>query len=179
MRIFRENGEIDMTRALTVLTGTAFASLVSLSTLMASEGGAAVTTCSGGAQEFINGITNNTPVANGGGPVPMPFTTLAGGPSGGAGDADLYVVTWSGQSVNTVGAWQIQAQVSVNGGAFFPIDPIGPNIMHTGATQETNTMTWCRRLAAANSTTFRIQWNKIGGGVVTVDNYLTKVERSN
>lgn len=167
-----------MTRAFKVLTATAFLSLLSLTSVFSTESGAVVTTCTGGAQEFINGITNNAAVANGAGPLPMPFTTLVGGPSGGAGDADLYVVTWSGQSVNTVGAWQIQAQVSINGGAFIPLDPVGPNIMHTGPGQETNTMTWCRRLVA-NNTTFRVVWNKIGGGVATVDNYLTEVERSN
>jgi hypothetical protein len=167
-----------MTHAVKLLMATAFTSLFSLTVLMPGES-RAVTTCTGGAQEFVNGITNNGPVATGAALAIMPFTTLAGGPSGGAGDADLYVVTHSVQSFNTVGAWTAQAQVSVNGGAFFPIDPVGPNVMHTGATRETNTMTWCRRIAAANSTVFRIVWGKIGGGAVTADNYLTKVERSN
>ena len=168
-----------MTHAIKLLTATAFTSLLSLTVLMPGESRAVVTTCTGGSQEFVNGITNNAPVFNAAALAIMPFTTISGGPSGGVGDADLYVVTWSGQSFNSIGAWTAQAQVSVDGGAFFPLDPAGPNTMHTGATQETNTMTWCRRLVAANSAVFRIVWGKIGGGVVTVDNYLTKVERSN
>lgn len=167
-----------MTHAMKLLTATAFTSLFSLTVVMPSESGAVVTRCVGGAQEFVNTITNNAVFANAGAAI-MPFTTLAGGAAGGAGDFDLFTVTLSVQSVNTIGAWTAQAQVSVNGGAFIPIDPVGPNIMHTGATQETNTMTWCRRLAATNSTDFRIIWVKIGGGVVFADNYLTRVERSN
>ena len=167
-----------MTHAMKLLTATAFTSLVTLTVVMPGESGAVVTRCPGGAQEAVNTLTNNAPVGNGAALAIMPFTTLGGGASGAAGDADVYTVTWSGQSFNTVGAWTAQAQVSVNGGAFVPIDPVGPNIMHTGATQETNTMTWCRRLVATGGTNFRIVWGKLGGGAVTADNYLTRVERS-
>jgi hypothetical protein len=39
-------------------------------------------------------------------------------------------------------------------------------------------MTWCKRLAAANGTTFRIVWAKLGGGVAILDDFLMRVERS-
>jgi hypothetical protein len=167
-----------MTHASKMLTALTFTSVVSLLGVMQGESHAAVTACRGGAQEAVSGSTNNAPVVNAGGLAVLPFSIVSGGASGAVGDSDLYVVTWSGQSINTVGAWTAQAQVSINGGAFVSIDPVGPNIMHTGATPETNTMTWCRRLAATGSTSFRIVWAKIGGGAVTVDNYLTMVERS-
>ena len=88
-------------------------------------------------------------------------------------------MTLSGEANATVAGsfWTAQAQVSVNGGAFVNIDPVGPNTFHTGVVAQTHTMTWCKRLSA-NATTFRVVWSKIGGGVAILDDYLMRVERS-
>jgi hypothetical protein len=137
-------------------------------------------TCNGGAQEAVFTNTWNAPVNKAGAaPAPIPFTTLPGGGSGGGADTDLYTVTFSAEADGTVGGfWTAQAQVSVNGGAFVDIDPVGPNTFLTGIDAQTHTMTWCRRLAA-NATAFRIVWAKFGGGVAIADDYLMRVERSN
>jgi len=139
------------------------------------------TTCNGGIQEEVftntrNAITTKAGVAV----VPIPFTTLSGGPSGAGADADTYTVTFSGEADGTVAGsfWTAQAQVSVNGAAFVNIDPVGPNTYLTGTAAQTHTMTWCKRLVA-NTTVFRIVWAKIGGGVAILDDYLMRVERSN
>jgi hypothetical protein len=66
----------------------------------------------------------------------------------------------------------------VNGGAFVPIDPVGPNTFLTGPAAQTHTMTWCKRLIA-NSTVFRIVWSKLGGGAAQVDDYAMLVQRFN
>lgn len=146
----------------------------------AGERGAASQTlveCDGGAQERVITNTQNAPTSTGSTAfVPIVSTTVPGGPSG---DADLYTVTFSGQADGTVGGnWEIQAEVSVNGGSFTPMNPVGPNTFHTGTLQETNTMTWCRRLTAS-TTNFRVVWRKNGGGSAIVDDYLMRVERSN
>jgi hypothetical protein len=136
-------------------------------------------TCNGGVQEAVFTNTWNAPVNKAGAVLAViPFTTIPGGPSG-AG-LDTYTVTLSGEADGTVAgsSWTAQAQVSVNGGAFVNIDPVGPNTFLTGTAAQTHTMTWCRRLSAANGTTFRIVWSKLGGGVAILDDYLMRVERS-
>ena len=138
------------------------------------------TTCNGGVQEAVFTNTRNAPVNKAGAVVlPIPFTTLPGGPSGAGADADTYTVTFSAEADGTVAGtfWTAQAQVSVNGGAFVNIDPVGPNTFLTGTAAQTHTMTWCTRLVA-NATLFRIVWAKIGGGVATIDDFLMRVERS-
>jgi hypothetical protein len=139
----------------------------------------ALRVCNGGVQEAVFAQTWNAPVNKAGAALaPVPFTTIPGGPSG-AG-SDLYTVTFSGEADGTVAGsfWTAQAQVSVNGGAFVDIDPVGPNTFLTGTAAQTHTMTWCKRLSA-NGTAFRIVWAKLGGGVAILDDYLMRVERSN
>ncbi|MGQ0483825.1 MAG: hypothetical protein ACT4SY_00515 [Hyphomicrobiales bacterium] len=137
-----------------------------------------LTTCDGGSQEKVVTNTQNAPASTFSSVfVPIPSTTIPGGPSG--GDADTYTVTFSGEADATVGNWEIQAQVSVNGGVFVDMDPVGPNTFHTGTLRETHTMTWCKRLVATSGTTFRAVWKKNGGGAAIVDDYLMRVERSN
>ena len=140
--------------------------------------GRAVAFCDGFAQEAILTNTQNSPVSTASAAfVTMPNTTINGGGSGGG--IDLYTVTFSGQASATGGGfWEIQAQVSVNGGAFIDMNPNDPNTFHSGNPAQTNTMTWCREIAAA-STQFRIVWRKLGGGAAIVDDYLMRVERSN
>jgi hypothetical protein len=135
------------------------------------------TTCHGQEQEAVFTHTRNATHAKAGAVfAPIPFTLIPGGPSG--ADADTYTVTFSGEADGTVGGlWAAQAQVSVNGGAFFNIDPVGPNTFLTGTDAQTHTMTWCRRLVA-NTTDFRIMWAKFGGGVALIDDFLMRVERS-
>ena len=171
--------------ALSVLAMATVAGLYSATTAFAASDGKAgkvQTICTGGAQELVNGTTQNAAAAVNfaAGLQFMPFTTIAGGASGGAGDADLYVVTFSGEASATGGnEWTAQAQVSVNGGAFANMDPIGPNTFHNGNSPETHTMTWCRRIAATNTTVFRIVWRKLGAGTAIIDDYTMLVERSN
>ena len=172
-----------MTSTIKFLTLTAALAVFSSTAALAAESdraGRVLTFCAGGAQEIINGSTQNAPASVAGiaAPAVMPFTTVAGGPSGVG--ADLYVVTFSGEANNTAGGfWTIQAQVSVGGAAFVDIDPVGPNTFHQGNLAETHTMTWCRRISA-NSTVFRIVWDKIGGAASTavIDDYTMLVERS-
>jgi hypothetical protein len=133
-----------------------------------------VTQCIGGAQEFVNGFTNNVAV---GVPVggTVPASIVPGGPS--VPDSDLYVVTFSAQtSVPGGGTVTVQAQANIGPfGSFVPIDPVGPNSFHQGAAAETHTMTWCRRIQAANPV-FRIV---TGGAPAVFDDYTTLVHRSN
>jgi hypothetical protein len=68
--------------------------------------------------------------------------------------------------------------VSVDGGSFVTMVPIGPNTFNSGNPARTNTMTWCSRLQATTSTVFKIQWEKLGGGTATMDGYLVQVQRS-
>jgi hypothetical protein len=139
------------------------------------------TICNGGIQEAVFTNTRNAVTTKAGAVLaPIPFTILAAGGSGGAADADTYTVTFSGEADGTVAGsfWTAQAQVSVNGGVFVNIDPVGPNTYLTGVDAQTHTMTWCKRLVA-NTTVFRIVWAKLGGGVAILDDYLMRVERSN
>jgi hypothetical protein len=137
-----------------------------------------LTRCTGGAQEFVNGLTQNVAVAVGfaAAPQPIPFTTVVGGPAVGG---DLFVVTFSGEADNTGGFfWTAQAEASTdNGATWFPIDPVGPNTFHQGNLEETHTMTWCRRINDDN-VLFRIVWDKVGAGNAIVDDFTTIVERS-
>ena len=134
----------------------------------------------GGAQESVNGTTRNFPTVTASAlPVLMPNTTILGGGSGAAGTTDLYILTFSGEASATGGgSWLAQAQYNVNGGAFLPMNPVGPNTFHSGNAAQTHTMTWCKRIEASNVTNFRIIWSKVGGGTAIIDDYLTKVERS-
>jgi hypothetical protein len=137
--------------------------------------------CDGGAQEAVITNTENAPASSVSAAfVAIPGTTIPGFASGPAGDADTYTVTLSGEaSATSGGSWLAQAQVSVNGGAFVDIDPIGPNTFHSKNPAYTHTMTWCKRLVATSSATFRIVWAKIGGGSAVLDDYTMRVERSN
>jgi hypothetical protein len=135
--------------------------------------------CFGANQEFINGGTQNAPVTTTAALALLPFSTFAAGASGGAGDADLYVVTLAGEGDNTAGGFTVQAQMSVNGGAFFDMSPDGPNTFLESTIAETNSMTWCRRVVATGSATIRIVWGKFGGGTAILDDYTVLVERSN
>jgi hypothetical protein len=137
------------------------------------------TSCFGAAQEFVNGGTQNAAVASGAALAVLPFSTFSAGASGAAGDTDLYVVTLSGQADNTAGGFTVQAQASINGGAFFNMNPVGPNIFLQSTVAETNTMTWCNRIGATQSLVIRINWGKFGGGVAILDNYTALVHRSN
>ncbi len=69
--------------------------------------------CFGGAQEFVNGGTQNAPVSSGAALAILPFSTFSGGASGAAGDADLYVVRLSGEADNTVGGFTVQPASTV------------------------------------------------------------------
>jgi hypothetical protein len=140
-----------------------------------------VSICTGGAQEAVVGGTFNGSVNKAGASWALvPNTQFSAGPSGFAGDSDLYTVTFSAQANNSVAgtSWLVQAEVSVNGGAFQPIDPNGPNTFHSGNVVQTHTMTWCRRLEASVNAEFRIVWWKVGAGNAIADDYLMRVERT-
>jgi len=138
------------------------------------------TGCFGGAQEFVNGGTQNVPASNAGVAV-LPFSTFSAGASGPAGDQDLYVVTLSGEADNSAagGGFTVQAQASINGGAFFNMNPSGPNTFLQSTVAETNTMTWCNRFAATNSVLIRIVWRHFNAGTSILDDYTVLVHRSN
>lgn len=142
---------------------------------------ATFTGCFGGAQEFVNGGTQNAPVATAAAAAILPFSTFSAGASGAAGDTDLYVVTLSGEADNNAagGGFTVQAQASVNGGAFFNLNPIGPNTFLQSTVAETNSATWCRRIAATNSVVIRVIWGHFGAGSSILDDYTVLVHRSN
>lgn len=134
-------------------------------------------TCDGFGQEAILTNTQNaTASTTSASFVVMPSTTIAGG---GSGDGvDLYTVTLSGEAfVGGGGNYEVQAQVSIDGGPFINMNPNQPDTFHSSAARETHTMTWCREIDA-NSTTFRIVWRKNGGGTAYIDDYVMRVERS-
>ena len=139
------------------------------------------TGCVGLAQEFVNGGTQNAPVSSNAALAILPFSTFSAGASGAVGDADLYVVTLSGEADNTAagGGFTVQAQASINGGAFFNMGPNGPNTFLQSTVAETNTMTWCNRFAASNSLVIRVIWSHFGAGVSILDDYTVLVHRSN
>jgi len=139
------------------------------------------TGCVGGAQEFVNGGTQNAPSFRGAGAGILPFSTFSAGASGGAGDQDLYVVTLSGEADNSAagGFFTVQAQASINGGIFFNMNPNGPNTFLQSTVAETNTMTWCNRFAASNSVVIRVIWNHFGAGTSILDDRTVLVHRSN
>lgn len=136
--------------------------------------------CFGGIQEFVNGGTQNAGVATAGIGI-LPFSTFSAGASGPSGDQDLYVVTLSGEADNTLsgGGFTVQAQASINGGAFFNMNPNGPNTFLQSTVAETNTMTWCNRFGAAQSAVIRIIWSHFGPGSSILDDYTILVHRSN
>lgn len=136
----------------------------------------AIAFCEGFAQEYVNTRTQNTAFSTSSASfVEMPSTRIAGGASG---DIDLYTVTFSGQASATGGGyWEIQAQVSINGGPFINMNPNEPDTFHSGNPAQTHTMTWCREISG--TPTFRIVWRKALGGAAIIDDYTMRVERSN
>lgn len=137
----------------------------------------ALGTCDGFAQEAVLTNTQNAAAATTSGVfVTMPSTVISGGGSGGG--IDLYTVTLSGEaSAAGGGSYEVQAQVSINGGRYINMHPSQPNTFHSGNFRQTHTMTWCREIDAS-STTFRIVWRKVGGGTAYIDDYVMRVERS-
>ena len=108
--------------------------------------------------------------------VTMPSTLIDGGGSGGT--TDLYTVTLSGEAlISGGGNYQVQAQVSIDGGPFINMSPNQPSVFHSNNLREVHTMTWCRQINAS-TTDFRIVWRKNFGGTAFIDNYLMRVERS-
>jgi hypothetical protein len=168
-----------------ILAGSAIVLLMGVAPAVAQEAKAAkraLVICNGAAQEASFSRTQNSPTSTASTVfVPVLDTTIAAGASGPVGDFDLYVVTFAGEAANTSGGfWEAEAEVSVNGGAFTNINPTGPNTFKGGNKAENNSMTWCARLQATVSTTFRIQWRKTsGGGTANLDDYIINVERSN
>ncbi len=137
----------------------------------------AVGTCDGFAQEAVVTNTQNATQSTASAAfVTMPSTTIDGGGSGGG--VDLYTVTLSGEALVTGGGnYEVQAQVSIDGGPYINMGPNQPDTFHSSTFRETHTMTWCREIDAG-STTFRIVWRKNGGGTAIIDDYLMRVERS-
>ena len=140
-----------------------------------------LTFCDGGATEAVFTNTQDAPASTTSAVfVDIPSTTAPGGSSGVGADSDVYTVTLNGEASATLGGnWEVQLLVSVNGGAFFAMNPIGPNTFHTGNAAQTKGMKWCNRLVATGSTTFKAQWRKLGGGTAVIDDYTLQVVRSN
>jgi hypothetical protein len=139
--------------------------------------GRALIDCDGGPQEAVFTNTENA-ARNLNGSGTIPSTTIF---TNGSGE-DLYLVTFSAETRHPGGGvLSVQAQASVNGGAFFDMNPDGPNVFHTGAQTETHTMTWCEIVGAGSGGTvdFRIVFSESGGGAAVIDDYTTSIERSN
>jgi hypothetical protein len=134
------------------------------------------TTCDGGTQISVLTNTENASFnLNAAGVVPS--TTISFGATS-AATSDAYTVTFSGEAGHTSGgSWTAQAQVSVNGGAFVNMSPVGPDTFHSGSLTQTHTMTWCNRITAVR-TVFRIVYTEAGAGVGVIDDFTTRVERS-
>ena len=90
-------------------------------------------------------------------------------------------MTLSGEGDNSAvgGGFDVQAQASINGGAFFDMAPDGPNTFLQSTVAETNTVTWCNRFRATNSVVIRILWSHFGAGFSILDDYTVLVHRSN
>src|SRR6187431_864276 len=71
------------------------------------------TGCVGGAQEFVNGGTQNAPAITAAATAILPFSTFSAGRSGPAGDTDLYVVTLSGEADNTDPGFTVEPGATV------------------------------------------------------------------
>ena len=169
------------------------ASAVVLSLGMTGQSAATETACNGGAAEGVFGLNSNTMVygepyfGDGYKPVAIPLTTTAAGPSGNAGDSDLYKVTFSGEfgttaiSLGDQSDVSVIAEVSVNGGAFVPMAPDGIITIHYDYKVLAHTMTWCQRIIATQGTKFRIKWNHGGPkhSQPWIDNYTMLIERFN
>ena len=149
--------------------------------LAATTTGVFAAVCDSGAQEFVMMRTYDTAVSTTMSNQVLPGSTLSGGPSGGASDADIYKVTLSGEGDHSLaaGGFTVKAQMNINGGAHFDIDPRDSNTFHRGTAEAVHTMTWCYRAFATVSTGFRIYWSQFGGGTAYLDGYLISVERSN
>jgi hypothetical protein len=136
--------------------------------------------CNGGAQEALSGIVQIATASTAAVAFStLPSSAIEAGASGGATDDDLYKVTLSGEGDNTAGGFEVQAQFSINGGAFSNMRPVGPATFHSGTNESASSMTWCRRLAASASLRIQIIWRKVGGGTAFLDDYTVLVERSN
>jgi hypothetical protein len=168
-----------------VLLGTAIAGLlavVSITAVAAAEQNKrAVVGCTGGAQEAVVAITSDSPTTSASTTfVPIANTTVSAGASGGIGDFDTYLVTFAGEANNQLaGSWFARALVSINGGAFTSINPVGPNTFHSGKKANNNAMTWCTRIQATSSAVFHIEWSVTSGSTAVIDDYITSVQRSN
>ena len=109
--------------------------------------------------------------------VPIADAQISAGASGFFGDLDTYIVTFSGESDSSAGAWEIEAEVSINGGAFANINPTGPNTFQFGKQTNSPSMTWCTRVQATASAVFRMHWRHIDGGTANLDDYTMTVRR--
>src|SRR5687768_13069971 len=91
-----------------VATALVTASFVGNGVAVADDAPPLLTSCNGGIQEAIFTNTWNAPVNKAGVALaPIPFTTIAGGPSGDGTDA--YTVTFSGEADGTSGGfWTAQ-----------------------------------------------------------------------
>lgn len=177
-----------MKRPISLIAAAAALSIAAATTALAQEAESAASAsqrtfvaCFGGAQEFVNGGTQNAPSFNAGVGVILPFSTFAAGASGVGADTDLYVVTLSGEADNSAagGGFTVQAQASINGGLFFNMSPNGPNTFLQSTVAETNTMTWCNRFRATNNVVIRIIWSQFGPGTAILDDRTVLVHRSN
>ena len=141
---------------------------------------AVVVTCNGGAHEAVFVVTQNAPTSTTSAVfVPIADAQISAGASGFPGDLDTYIVTFSGESDSSAGAWEIEAEVSINGGAFVNINPTGPNTFQFGKQTNSPSMTWCTRVQATASAVFRMQWRHINGGTANLDDYTMTVRRFN
>jgi hypothetical protein len=169
-----------------MLVATAIAGLVSVAAMSTAFGAdpqsaRTVVSCTGGAQEAVVAVTNNSLMSSASTVfVPIPSTTVSAGASGVAGDFDTYIVTFAGEANNgSAGNWLARALVSVNGAAATVINPTGPNTFHSGKKENNNSMTWCTRISATSSAVFHIEWAVSAGSTAIIDDYITSVQRSN
>jgi hypothetical protein len=92
---------------------------------------------------------------------------------------DTYVVTFAGEASATGGGnWEVEAQRSIDGGAFSLMPPVTSVTFQSGNKAAAHSMTWCNRVSATTSVDFQIVWRKIGGGTANIGAYTMQVQRS-
>jgi hypothetical protein len=156
---------------------TAAPTILSLTGLAATAEAAAIN-CNGGVQKAIlSTISVSNFSTSSSAFVAIPGASISV-TTGGAG-SDVYSVTFSGEASATGGGnWEIEAQRSIDGGAFDLIPPGTIITFHSGNNGAANAMSWCTRLSATTNLDFRILWRKLGGGTANIGAYTMQVLRS-
>ena len=161
-------GKLLLTAALIILSPTGLAATAE----------AAAINCNGGVQKAIlSTISVSNFSTSSSAFVAIPGASIS--VTTGGAVSDVYSVTFSGEASATGGgSWEVEAQRSIDGGAFDLIPPGTIITFHSGNNGAANSMSWCTRLSATTNLDFRILWRKLGGGTANIGAYTMQVLRS-